>query len=71
MKTIFVAIASIFMLVSCKKDYSCECVVNGETTIYQIKNETKPRASDICGDYATETMLNSQGVAGSCTFVEP
>ena len=69
MKTILLAIASIFILVSCKKDYSCECVSNGETTIYQIENKTKPRASEICHDYGNQTMLNSQGTAGSCKFI--
>lgn len=71
MKVTLIALGTILTFASCKKDYSCECSTNGETTGYLIENETKPRASTICSDYATETMLNSQGNGGSCVFIEP
>lgn len=42
-----VAIAS-FFLVSCQKDHTCTCVVDGDQYVYSYKQETKKEAKTAC-----------------------
>ncbi len=67
MKKLFF-IASITLVVgltSCKKDYTCTCVVLGQTLVLPIQNSTKSDAQSSCD--AAEATYAASGVA-SCTL---
>ncbi len=45
---------------SCKKDYTCDCKVNGESVIkYDIKNAKKKDAEAACEGYSITTAVGS------------
>ncbi len=56
---IFVLGLMVTVFTSCKskKDYTCECVVAGQTMSFEIKDVTKKGAQDACP---------ANGVTGSC-----
>jgi len=66
-KTIIVAVAGIFTLASCKKEYSCECKTNGGpapiVTVVKIK-DTKKKATSTC-EIGNKTV---SGVITVCTI---
>ena len=49
-KLLLVAVGGMFVLASCKKDYTCECKITGSTTTASvaIKNVTKADAKVTC-----------------------
>lgn len=55
MKKVFVvAVLSVFALASCKKDYTCECEISGDTisgTYTEVINDTKKKAEEKCDSY--------------------
>ena len=51
---------SVLALVSCKKNYTCECTTNGSTSSVTYK-ETKKNAEKACD------ALNAQGSASGTT----
>jgi len=62
---LFVAVAALALsFSSCKKDYTCDCTVNGNTTSTPLENVSKSDAEDACDALNT---LNSIG-GGSCTL---
>ena len=51
MKKIFaIAFLGTMGLVSCKKDYTCECTETTGTTVYTIKETNKKVAAALCED---------------------
>lgn len=53
-------------LASCKKDYVCECDVDGSNIDVAIKDAKKKDAEDICD--SAETTYSSGGASASCTL---
>jgi len=47
-KIILVAVVSMLVLVSCKKDYTCDCVGNTGSVTYLIENSSKSDAEKGC-----------------------
>jgi len=48
MKKIILVITAITLLSACKKDWTCECINDGNVTIYTIKSATKRQAKANC-----------------------
>jgi hypothetical protein len=80
MKKVFLlAAAGLFLFASCKKDYTCECVmttsINGVTvatsqpTSTSIPKSTKSNAESACNAMNTSTSTSSTGlVKNVCTL---
>ncbi len=66
MKKVLFALSAVafFSLASCKKDYTCECAVNGDTMTLPIQDAKKGDAEDAC-DAAEVTYKNADPEA-SC-----
>jgi len=47
-KIILVALVSMFVLMSCKKDYTCNCVGDVGSVTYLIENSSKSDAEETC-----------------------
>lgn len=64
MKKLFIlaVIAGAFSMTSCKKDFTCECTVSGQTTPIELKNVKKVDATAACKTW--NTSYSAQG--GSC-----
>ena len=65
-KVILFAAASLFVLASCKKDYTCTCKANGTEATGTYNGAKKKDAEKACDD--AETALKSQDSAASCTL---
>ena len=64
MKKIFALAIVVVALASCKKDYTCECTVLGQTVSSTIEKTTKSAATDSCdAANAAATLLG-----GSCSL---
>jgi hypothetical protein len=67
MKKIFaIAFLGTMGLVSCKKDYTCECVNNNITTVSTIKGTSKKVAAALCEGDGYESITS-----GSFTVDKP
>lgn len=56
------AVAGIFS--SCKKDYSCECTMDGQKYTYELKDVKKKDAKDACNTAGNVWVL----MGGSCAI---
>lgn len=56
-KIILVAAVGMLALVSCKKDYSCDCETAGISTPVEIKNSSKSDATDACDKLNTAALV--------------
>ncbi|MFT5777448.1 MAG: hypothetical protein ACI837_000380 [Crocinitomicaceae bacterium] len=65
-KVLAVAVFAAFGLMSCKKDYTCDCTVLGQTSSTQIKDSKKKDAEDACSALSTSAAI----IGGSCTLVD-
>ena len=66
-KFIAIAVVGVFgvlALGSCKKDYKCECKIEGMTYTYDLKDVKKKDAKDACNSVGNAWIL--QG--GTCDF---
>lgn len=64
MKKIFALAIVVVALASCKKDYTCECTVLGQTASYTYEKTTKDAATDSCNLANTGAAL----LGGSCSL---
>jgi len=64
MKKIFAAVAIVALFASCKKDYTCDCLVLGQTTSTPINDAKKSDAEDACNTLSVSAAL----LNGSCTL---
>jgi hypothetical protein len=53
MKKVFIVMVMGLLLVSCKKDWSCECTAGELTHTETINNKTLKDAQDECNDSGT------------------
>ncbi len=51
---------------SCKKDYTCDCTVNGQTLSARFANSSKGDAEDACA--ALETTYKVASPTATCTL---
>jgi hypothetical protein len=58
----------VMALTSCKKDYTCDCTVDGQDTAIPLMDTKKKDATDACD--AAETTYGSNGASSSCTLTE-
>jgi len=58
----------VIALASCKKDYVCECDVDGQELNVAIQDAKKKDAQDACD--AAETTYSSGGGSATCTLKE-
>lgn len=57
-------VATAFGMTSCKKDYTCECTIGGQTSSSVMKNVKKADAKTAC-----ETLNTSAKISGgSCSL---
>lgn len=61
------AMFAVVALASCKKDYTCNCTVNGNPVTLQIKDAKKKDAQESCDE--SEKTYSQAGTA-SCTLNE-
>ena len=64
MKKIFAAVAIVALFASCKKDYTCDCTILGQTTSTPINDAKKADAEDACDALGVSAAL----LGGSCTL---
>jgi len=64
MKKIFALAIVVVALASCKKDYTCECTILGQTASYTYTKTTKDAATDSCNLANTGASL----LGGSCSL---
>jgi hypothetical protein len=60
-KIIAIAFLGTIGLVSCKKDYTCECVQTIGTNVYTIKETTKKVAKAVCEGKGYDGIENASG----------
>lgn len=63
-KVLLVAVAGMFVLASCKKDYTCDCTALGTTTSIPLKDYKKKDATTACDASDAQYKI----LAGSCTL---
>jgi len=63
-KVILIAAVGMMALVSCKKDYTCECNVDGEKYSYDMKDVKKSDAKDACDALGSAWII----AGGTCDF---
>ncbi|MEN9442729.1 MAG: hypothetical protein RLZ33_2806 [Bacteroidota bacterium] len=61
-KVLFVAALGMLTLASCKKDYTCECTINGLTSTSTMKDVKKKDAEKSCD----ALNANAAILSGSC-----
>ena len=67
MKKIVIVFGAILMFASCKKDWTCSCVVNGaDAGSYTIADETKNNAKDECDEGDTSISLFGTTIVSEC-----
>ena len=54
----------LFLLASCKKDYTCACKIDGQTVSTSVINDTKKNAETLCN----EGDANILGVVQDCSI---
>ncbi|HLU87599.1 MAG TPA: lipoprotein [Taishania sp.] len=64
MKKVLFAAVAVLALASCKKDYSCECKIDGESYKTTLKDVKKKDAKKACETWGTLYMA----AGGSCDF---
>ena len=64
MKKIFAAVAIVALFASCKKDYTCDCTILGQTTSTPINDAKKADAEDACDALGASAAI----LGGSCTL---
>lgn len=62
-KVLAIAVLGVFVLASCKKDYSCACVYDGYTHNYELGKIKKKDAKDACNTIGASWV----SAGGSCT----
>ncbi|MCE3295706.1 MAG: hypothetical protein K0R65_1420 [Crocinitomicaceae bacterium] len=65
-KVLAIAVLGMFVLASCKKDYTCECKVNEQTVTIPLNGYKKKDAESSC-DAAKTTYSNADADA-TCTL---
>lgn len=65
-KVIAIAVLGVFVLASCKKDYTCECSVDGETINLPYNKQKKKDAEAACD--AAETTYKMGDPDATCTL---
>ncbi len=63
-KLLLVAVAGMFVLASCKKDYTCTCTEDGVSEVYPIKGAKKKDAEKVCDTWTA--LYTADG--GTCTL---
>jgi hypothetical protein len=63
-KLVLVFGLGLFLLASCKKDYTCACKISGETVSTSVINDTKKNAETKC-DEGDATIF---GVVQDCSI---
>jgi hypothetical protein len=63
-KVLAIAVLGVFVLSSCKKDYTCSCTVLGMTTDSVLKDVKKKDAEKACDATSTSAAI----LGGSCTL---
>ena len=66
-KTLLIGALGVFAisaLASCKKDYTCDCTISGQTVSTQIKDAKKKDAKDACDALGVAATLSG----GSCSL---
>jgi len=68
-KTLIVASLAVFVLASCKKDYTCTCKVNGISTgtATTIK-DTKKKAEEKCNENDATVTLQGVTFTSDCSI---
>lgn len=61
-KVLLVAVAGLFVLASCKKDYTCDCTVDGDAISIPLKDTKKKDAEAAC-----ESAKTTYSIAGPTT----
>ncbi len=54
----------VMALASCKKDYTCDCTIGGQTSSSQIKDAKKKDAEKACDALSVTAAI----VGGTCTL---
>ena len=70
-KTILFTVLAMLTLASCKKDYTCECYVQGSTLVletYQLKDMKEKDAEAKCDSYDGTVDLAGQTVVKDCSL---
>jgi hypothetical protein len=65
-KLMLVAVVAAFGMVSCKKDYTCECTVSGATLKVEYSKVKKKDAETSCD--SAETTYKQADASASCTL---
>lgn len=63
-KVLAIAVLGVFVLASCKKDYTCTCTADGETYKYELKDVKKKDAKDACDAAGSLWIL----AGGTCSI---
>jgi hypothetical protein len=63
-KVLVVAAVAMMALVSCKKDYTCDCTVLGQTSSTEFKDVKKKDAQEACDEASVALTI----LDGSCTL---
>lgn len=56
-KVIIISAVAIFALASCKKDYTCECTILGQTSSTPFADAKKSDATDACDALNTSAAI--------------
>lgn len=67
MKQVIIALSCLALtagFTSCKKDYQCDCTINGQAVSSQKFNATKKDAKASCDAIESSTSMN--GITASC-----
>jgi hypothetical protein len=57
-------VATCFGMTSCKKDYTCECTIGGQTLSEKITNSKKSDAKTACDTYSKNIIQSG----GTCSL---
>lgn len=65
-KIVVIAVVGLFVFASCKKDYTCDCSVSGQTLTISLNDYKKKDAESACDD--AETTYKNADANASCTL---
>ena len=65
-KVLAIAVLGVFVLASCKKDYTCECTVDGEKLTIPLNGYKKKDAESSCD--AAQTTYSNADSGATCTL---
>ena len=70
MKKVSIIVGALFVfgMASCKKDYSCDCILTNETSATQYDGYTKSDAEDGCSKCEETLKVTDSGA--SCTLTK-